>query len=115
MSCEYLLMDRFVCELSEEERKFIQSVDTWTLKQLKEYFLHQQVNIEDHTNRENILMNNALDSVHSSRADPAIDIGLENAATATVKSEPDSHTANEMPIDGMENENVSKWNSFIYF
>lgn len=40
MSREYLLIDKFVCELDKDQRNFIQSVDTWTLEQLKEYFIY---------------------------------------------------------------------------
>lgn len=42
MSREYLLIDKFVCELEDDERAFIYSIDTWTLEQLTEYFLHQK-------------------------------------------------------------------------
>lgn len=43
LSREYLLIDRFVCELNPNAREFIQSVSTWTLEQLKEYFFDQKI------------------------------------------------------------------------
>lgn len=43
MSREYLLIDKFVCQLNDNERKFIQSVNTWTLTELIEYFGGQKL------------------------------------------------------------------------
>lgn len=43
LSWEYLLIDKFVCELNPNAREFIQSDDTWTLAKLKEYFFDQKV------------------------------------------------------------------------
>lgn len=38
ISREYLLIDKFVCELNHDAREFICSVGTWTLMELNEYF-----------------------------------------------------------------------------
>lgn len=43
ISREFLLIDRFVCDLNANAREFIQSVDTWTLDQLNEYFADQNI------------------------------------------------------------------------
>lgn len=43
LSCEYLLIDKFVCELDDNERAFIQSANTWTLLELKRYFKVRKV------------------------------------------------------------------------
>ena len=40
---EFLLIDRFVCEFNSNAREFVQSVDTWTLEQLKEYFFEEEI------------------------------------------------------------------------
>lgn len=40
---EYLLIDKFVCELNTNAREFIQSENTWTLTKLKEYFFDQKI------------------------------------------------------------------------
>lgn len=58
MSHEFLLVDKFACEVDDEYREFIQSVDTWTLDQLMEYFSHQKVDGADRVNRTDILVNN---------------------------------------------------------
>lgn len=42
ISREYLLIDRFICELNPNARDFFQTVDTWTLEQLKEYFFDKK-------------------------------------------------------------------------
>lgn len=47
MSREYILIDRFVCELNDDEREFIQSVNTWTLMELNEYFLNQKTSADN--------------------------------------------------------------------
>lgn len=41
ISREYLLIDKFLCELDDDERAFIQSVDTWTLIKLKDFVERQ--------------------------------------------------------------------------
>lgn len=44
MSREYLLIDKFVCALDDDdEREYIQSVSTWTLSELKKYFEQRKV------------------------------------------------------------------------
>lgn len=48
LSLEYILIDKFVCELGDDEREFVQSVDIWTLEQLKEYFQHQEADTVDY-------------------------------------------------------------------
>lgn len=60
MSHEYILIDKFVCELNDNEREFIQSVDTWSLEQLTEYFLRQKVDIVGQVNT-NHSANNIVD------------------------------------------------------
>lgn len=47
LSREYLLIDRFVCELNSNARGFVQSVDSWTLAQLEQYFVDQNI-VSDH-------------------------------------------------------------------
>lgn len=42
LSREYLLIDKFVCELNANAREFIQSEGNWTLAKLKEYFFDQE-------------------------------------------------------------------------
>lgn len=42
ISREYLLIDKCLCELDDSEREFIQSVNTWTLTELNEYFVHRK-------------------------------------------------------------------------
>lgn len=44
MSREYLLIDKFVCELDGDERELIQSVNTWTLSELIDHFKHRKMN-----------------------------------------------------------------------
>lgn len=46
LSRDYLLVDRFVCALDDDERKFVQSVNTWTLKELQDYFDHRQADTD---------------------------------------------------------------------
>lgn len=43
INAEYLVMDKFVCELNDNEREFIRSVNTWTLKELNEHFGDREV------------------------------------------------------------------------
>lgn len=43
---EVLLIDKFFCELSDDEIKSFQGTETWSLKQLNEYFSSQNINIE---------------------------------------------------------------------
>lgn len=45
ISREYLLIDKFVCELNDDERKFIRSVNIWTLSELNECFFNQTESI----------------------------------------------------------------------
>lgn len=52
---EVLLIDKFFCELSEDEIKSFQGTDTWSLKQLDEYFRSPNINTEcTSTNDENV-------------------------------------------------------------
>lgn len=43
---EFLLIDRFMCGLNKSELKGIQSVRSWTLKRLLEWFLTQSIETE---------------------------------------------------------------------
>lgn len=43
ISRDYLLIDRFICNLNSNAREFVQSVDTWTLQKLNEYFVDQDI------------------------------------------------------------------------
>lgn len=43
---EFLLIDRFVCGLNKTEMQIILNTETWSLKQLLEYFLNQNINTE---------------------------------------------------------------------
>lgn len=60
ISCEYLLIDKFICELNTNAREFIQSVDTWTLAQLHEYFIAQNI-VADHRVNVNISIDSSTD------------------------------------------------------
>lgn len=48
LSPEYLLIDKFVCELGDDERTLIQSIDTWTLMDLTD-FADQQISVPSQT------------------------------------------------------------------
>lgn len=43
---EILFIDKFFCELSNDEINSFQATETWSLKQLKEYSVSQNVNTE---------------------------------------------------------------------
>lgn len=43
---EILLIDKFFCELNDEEIKSFQGTDTWTLNQLNEYFSCRNIHFE---------------------------------------------------------------------
>lgn len=43
---EVLLIDKFFCELSDDEIKTFKTTDTWSLKQLNEYFSRKNINNE---------------------------------------------------------------------
>lgn len=55
---EVLLIDKFFCELGNDEMKSFQDTETWSLKKLNEYFFDQNVDTAhmhsyDNTNDEN--------------------------------------------------------------
>lgn len=70
---EFLLIDRFVCELNGAELKIIQSANTWTLNQLLECFL------DKNNDTGNIEANSAVDENVNQNQNIPLDI---------VKSEP---------------------------
>lgn len=39
---EFLLIDRYICELNDNELKAIERVDTWSVEQLLRYYLNDQ-------------------------------------------------------------------------
>lgn len=47
MSREYLLIDKFVCALNDDEREFIRSVSTWTLMELNEYLANKEMRLNN--------------------------------------------------------------------
>lgn len=47
ISREYLLIDKFVCKLNDGEREFIRKSNTWTLMELKEYFVNLEESIDN--------------------------------------------------------------------
>lgn len=60
ISREYLLIDRFICNLNSNAKEFVQSVDTWTLQQLNEYFVDQNI-VTDHRVNVTILIDATTD------------------------------------------------------
>lgn len=50
LSCEYLLIDKLVCELNDDERAFIQSANTWTLLDLKSYLKVRKMDTDHRVN-----------------------------------------------------------------
>lgn len=42
ISREFLLIDKFVCELNDEQREFIHKANTWTLAELIDYFANRK-------------------------------------------------------------------------
>lgn len=60
ISREYLLIDRFICDLNANAREFIQSVDTWTLQQLNKYFVDQNI-VNDHRVNVTISIDSIID------------------------------------------------------
>lgn len=60
---EFLLIDRFVCGLNKSEMEIILDTETWSLKQLLEYFLNQ--NIKTESTEENDKPKNENVSAHA--------------------------------------------------
>lgn len=50
MSREYLLIDKFVCELDDNERKFIQCVNDWTFNRLKKFLKNLKAKMSHQAN-----------------------------------------------------------------
>lgn len=48
LSREFLLIDRFVCELTDNETEFLRRTNTWTLMELTEYLIDRNIS----TNRD---------------------------------------------------------------
>lgn len=61
ISLEYLLIDKFVCELDHNEKECIQSEDTWTLTKLNEFFVHRKMTTETDIADKNINVNQTFD------------------------------------------------------
>lgn len=47
INAEYLLIDKFVCELSDDEREAIGTVNIWTLMELNEYVVNRNGSIDN--------------------------------------------------------------------
>lgn len=45
ISREFLLIDKFVCELNDDEREFIRKENTWTVGELTEHFANRKESI----------------------------------------------------------------------
>lgn len=60
ISHEYLLIDKFVSDLNDNAKEFVQGVDTWTLKELREYFIDCNI-VTDQRIKINILIENTAD------------------------------------------------------
>lgn len=64
---EFLLIDKYMCELDTDERKFARMADTWTAEQLTKYFgdelngatlnVNGIINEHTDTNQEELLVN----------------------------------------------------------
>lgn len=71
----YLLIDKFMCELAKDDKKFIRLANTWSLKQLNKYFGDEKVN------KENIDETN----------DKYFDLNQEEFLLDSIKPEPQVH------------------------
>lgn len=79
VSTEYLLIDKFVCELNANAREIIQSVHTWTFEQLEEYFVDQNIDI-GHWMNANVISNNTINQkqqIPTSSQPPSSKIEME--------------------------------------
>lgn len=58
---EFLLIDKFMCELKKNEIEFIRSaVDTWSIERLHEHFGKQKIGV-DQLNGENAMIDNSVE------------------------------------------------------
>lgn len=70
---EFLLIDRFVCGLNSTELKSIRRVHTWTLKQLMEMFLTQNIEsdpIESNSAHDEYIIPNQILAVDLIKSEP---------------------------------------------
>lgn len=123
---EFLLIDKFMCELHFNEIEFIRRIETWTLNQLLEYFVDDKIADGEWVNDANIMVDGNIDaSLQKSTEifemdplslDPSLDISNRNMWTASNESEMGG--INEMLIDShMKCEIVSTltFETFFYF
>lgn len=85
LSRKYLLLDKFVCELDDNERAFVQSVDIWTLENLKGYFNVSKENTGHRVNE---------NTATSKSVDQNLEVPLTSSLLVAVRCEPVSVLSN---------------------
>lgn len=122
---EFILIDKFMCELNFNEVEFIRRIETWTLNQLLDYFADDKVVDVQWANDTNIMVDQNIGTSQEKSTpelfemdplslSPTIDIANRNIWTESNQAEIDG--INEMLIDGMKCEVVStiwKCKSFL--
>lgn len=71
MSREYILIDRFMCELNDDEKDIVGTVEAWTPTELTEYFLHQK-QTNDHQMNEASAITESIDQHSEVRSSPLL-------------------------------------------
>lgn len=95
---EYLLIDKFVCELNPNARDFIQSIEAWTLEKLNECFIDQNIATDNRVN---------------------VNISIDSSIDQTDQQIPSTSPKRTTPRNGIKHEIVSDSNEvcsliFVY-
>lgn len=93
---EFLLIDKFMCELHFNEVEFIRRIETWTLSQLYEYFVDEKIDDDQGANDDKNEMDD--ESIDSNEEKSTENFGIDSWAAS---NETEIDDSNEMPSDDM--------------